>query len=107
MIDLGFAEENDDDFLLKNVFFPSKLGGKPAWLELKNLPEQHEILCELCNEPTVFLCQIYAPSEIDPVGGFHRTIYLFICKSAKCCQENSSRFTRNSIYMESNEYFFF
>lgn len=90
MIDLGFAEEADD-FLLKNVFFVSKLGGKPAWLELKNIPEQHEVICELCNEPCAFLCQIYAPSEVDPEAGFHRTIFLFICKNGKCCQENSSR----------------
>lgn len=90
MIDLGFAEETDE-FLLKNVFFPSKLGGKPAWLELKNLPEQHEVACELCNEPCAFLCQVYSPSDLDPEKGFHRAIYLFICKNGKCCQENSSR----------------
>jgi pre-rRNA-processing protein TSR4 len=90
MIDLGFAEKCEK-WQLRNTFFPSKIGGFPSWLELKNIPEQHEILCELCNEPCAFLCQIYAPSEVDPVKGFHRTIFLFVCKNGKCCQENVSK----------------
>jgi hypothetical protein len=30
-VDLGFADEQDD-WLLTNRYFPSKIGGFPAWL---------------------------------------------------------------------------
>lgn len=30
-VDLGFAEEQES-YLLTNRYFPSKIGGKPAWL---------------------------------------------------------------------------
>lgn len=56
-IQLGFAEEQDG-WLLTSRFFPSKIGGTPAWLDLQNLPEAKELLCDYCNEPCIFLCQV-------------------------------------------------
>lgn len=88
-IDLGFLE-NCEDWLLTNKFFRSKLGGKPAWLELKKIPSPNELLCDECSEPCIFLCQIYAPLE-EKKTCFHRMIYLFVCLNANCYKANENR----------------
>lgn len=56
-IDLGFVEECQA-YLLTNRHFPSKVGGKPAWLELDNLPTVDELKCEKCKDPLIFLLQV-------------------------------------------------
>lgn len=87
-VDLGFAEKCES-WLLESRFFPSKVGGKPAWLNLKDIPGEKDLRCEYCKEPCVFLCQIYAPYE-ESETAFHRTIYVFICKKPKCCKSNEN-----------------
>lgn len=87
-IDIGFAEECES-WRLESRFFPSKIGGKPAWLNLKNIPDSKQLACDYCSEPCIFLCQVYAPYEED-AKAFHRTVYLFICKNPACCRENCS-----------------
>ncbi|XP_053602426.1 programmed cell death protein 2 isoform X2 [Plodia interpunctella] len=87
-IDIGVLEERRS-WLLHPKFFPSKVGGKPAWLDLKNLPIPSELSCKKCNDPLVFLCQIYAPYE-ESVHSFHRTIFVFICRNGPCCQSNTT-----------------
>lgn len=88
-VDLGYVEECDSG-LLTNRYFPSKVGGKPAWLDLKNIPKPKEFVCENCKEPKIFLCQVYAPVE-DKEECFHRTVYVFICKNQACNLANSSQ----------------
>lgn len=56
-IDLGFAEQRESAWLT-NRYFPSKVGGKPAWLELEKLPSNKELLCEKCQQSKAFLCQV-------------------------------------------------
>ncbi|XP_014474555.1 PREDICTED: programmed cell death protein 2 [Dinoponera quadriceps] len=87
MVDLGFISECEP-WRLESRFFPSKIGGKPAWLDLKNLPGKNDLECDYCGDSCVFLCQIYAPRE-DP-DTFHRTIYVFICKNVECCKSNKN-----------------
>lgn len=87
-IDLGFVQ-TCESWRLTSRFFPSKVGGKPAWLELKNIPGKNDLECEYCNDACVFLCQIYAPYEED-AKAFHRTIYVFICKNVDCCRPNQN-----------------
>ncbi|KAL6267497.1 hypothetical protein P5V15_000571 [Pogonomyrmex californicus] len=87
-VDLGFVEKCES-WRLESRFFPSKVGGRPAWLDLKNIPTKADLECEYCGDPCVFLCQIYAPYEED-VDAFHRTIYVFICKNVDCCKLNQS-----------------
>lgn len=87
-VHLGFAEQSES-WLLESRFFPSKIGGKPAWLDLENLPKLQDVTCGFCGNPCIFLCQIYAPFEEDPKA-FHRTLYLFICKNTECCKENAN-----------------
>ncbi|GAB0090234.1 programmed cell death protein 2 [Sergentomyia squamirostris] len=86
-VDLGFVEESDS-YLLTNTYFPSKVGGRPAWLDLENLPDPEELRCASCNEPCIFLCQMYA--SLDDPDTFHRSIYVFMCKKPACCQVNRS-----------------
>lgn len=110
-IDLGFAEECEP-WLVTNTYFPSKIGGRPAWLNLENLPLPDEMKCSKCGESMVFLCQVrafaletqrfksefsiliptkvYASLEIRD-DCFHRTIYVFICRSSSCWEVNCSK----------------
>ncbi|XP_015601697.1 programmed cell death protein 2 isoform X2 [Cephus cinctus] len=87
-VDIGFVEECEH-WRLESRFFPSKIGGKPAWLDLKNIPAKTNLECEYCSQPCIFLCQVYAPYEED-VRAFHRTLYVFVCKSAECCKMNKN-----------------
>jgi pre-rRNA-processing protein TSR4 len=87
-VDLGFVEKVENWKLLSH-FFPSKVGGKPAWLSLKLLPSDVELKCRKCKKACVFLAQIYAPDS-DHDYSFHRTIFLFLCKDPKCCTRNNN-----------------
>ncbi|KAL2750103.1 programmed cell death protein 2-like isoform X2 [Vespula maculifrons] len=87
-VDLGFVEKCEP-WRLESRFFPSKVGGRPAWLNLKNIPRKEDLECEYCRRPCIFLCQIYAPYEEDN-DAFHRTLYVFICKDPSCCKTNEN-----------------
>ncbi|RVE49475.1 hypothetical protein evm_005906 [Chilo suppressalis] len=88
-VDVGFLEEKPS-WQLHPRFFPSKVGGKPAWLNLQDLPSPSQLSCKKCNDPLIFLCQVYAPYE-DDVEAFHRTIFIFICRNGSCSQTNSTQ----------------
>ncbi|CAJ1048884.1 programmed cell death protein 2 [Xyrichtys novacula] len=86
---LGFLEEAEPWRLLSPQF-PSKVGGKPAWLSQGGLPSLPRLECEICRLPMAFLLQVYAPiSEHDRC--FHRTLFLFCCKTQECYTCNDSR----------------
>ncbi|KAI7805386.1 programmed cell death protein 2 [Triplophysa rosa] len=88
-VTLGFLEEAESWLLLSNQF-PSKVGGTPAWLSQVDLPTLPALLCEKCKLPTVFLLQVYAPiSGYDRC--FHRTLFVFCCKTPACYTRNDSR----------------
>ncbi|GFS25455.1 programmed cell death protein 2 [Elysia marginata] len=83
---LGFVEEDTDLRLLSSHFFPSKVGGKPSWLCLNNIPTTESLQCSKCNGPTLLLLQVYAPVEIDHRDDtFHRTVFIFVCPNVPCC----------------------
>lgn len=90
---IGFATEDCSWHLLSHLF-PDKIGGRPAWLALKYLPEPSALKCSICSESMVFVLQV---SEIDfyilkkiysPISSrddcFHRFIYLFMCRKGDC-----------------------
>lgn len=111
-VDLGFVEEQEP-WLLTNKFFPSKVGGRPAWLELSNLPAIDRLKCGECEQELTFLCQVsstkqdiawstlwtdpyafqiqvYAPlDEFDYC--FHRTLYVFVCTNGPCWKPNTAK----------------
>ncbi|XP_068144274.1 programmed cell death protein 2 [Drosophila tropicalis] len=86
-VELGFAEERDAAWL-SNRYFPSKLGGQPAWLELKELPSTQELQCNKCQDQKSFLCQLYASYNDD--HNFHRSIYMFVCRNKSCQEANQA-----------------
>ena len=88
-LDLGFAEKAPS-WLLGSRFFHSKLGGRPSWLNLSQLPQTEDLTCQNCENPLVFLLQIYAPLDANPKS-FHRVIFVFMCVNAGCHQGLSTK----------------
>ncbi|KAM9410681.1 programmed cell death protein 2 [Pholidichthys leucotaenia] len=86
---LGFLEEAEP-WRLRSPQFPSKVGGKPAWLSQTCLPSLPGLECEICRLPLVFLLQVYAPIS-GQERSFHRTLFLFCCKTPECYIPNDNR----------------
>lgn len=86
---LGFLEEAEP-WRLQSPQFPSKVGGKPAWLSQRGLPLQSDLECQKCGLPMVFLLQVYAPISGQD-RSFHRTLFLFCCKTPDCYSHNDGR----------------
>lgn len=87
-VDLGFVDECDLR-LLKSHHFPSKVGGKPAWLSLNPIPRPEDLSCPKCGSPQLFLLQVYAPRDSRD-DTFHRIIFVFVCRNPACCVANST-----------------
>ncbi|XP_022083186.1 programmed cell death protein 2-like [Acanthaster planci] len=81
-ITLGFVEKAEN-WRLSRRFFPSKVGGKPAWLSMKDIPNSDNLKCRNCGIVCIFLMQVYCPiSELDTC--FHRTVFIFCCRDPAC-----------------------
>ena len=92
---LGVLEEAEA-WQLQSSQFPSKVGGKPAWLSQTNLPCLPDSACDKCQLPTAFLLQVYAPiTEQD--RSFHRTVFVFCCKTPDCFSQNDSRCLKGEV----------
>uniref|UniRef100_A0A182NHQ7 MYND-type domain-containing protein n=1 Tax=Anopheles dirus TaxID=7168 RepID=A0A182NHQ7_9DIPT len=91
-VDLGFLEPCEP-WLLTNKFFRSKVGGKPAWLELKHLPKPDELLCGQCKEPLGFLCQpaVESPVPLCVVCGCRGPKLCSRCKAVNYCSAAHQR----------------
>lgn len=74
---LGFVEPPRKRADLLRHRFPSKVGGRPAWLDPLHLPTPEQLTCRVSGKPLDFLLQVYAPVDSNP-SAFHRTISLFI-----------------------------
>ncbi|XP_002732353.1 programmed cell death protein 2-like [Saccoglossus kowalevskii] len=86
--ELGFVEKVDC-WRLNSKFFPSKVGGKPSWLRLKNLPAENLLQCHNCKKQCVFLLQVYAPVT-EKESCFHRTVFIFCCRNPQCYSSSNS-----------------
>lgn len=108
-VELGFLE-NTSSVKLGSIYFPSKVGGFPSWLDLKNLPSTENLLCDVCEHPCVFLMQMYSPGDNARPETFHRTVLLFMCKNPACCvrNKNSGNFKvfRNQLSRKNDYYRF-
>lgn len=93
---LGIAEEPEIPEVLQPEFFPSKVGGAPAWLDRRDLPSAEDLRCtannhgDPCGRQYAFICQVYAPSEDDNPDAFHRTTFVFACRNPLCCGKPGS-----------------
>lgn len=63
-IDLGFLEKCEEPRLLTNTYFPSKVGGRPAWLDVESIPSNDSLKCTECGMQLAFLCQVRADNQI-------------------------------------------
>lgn len=88
VVELGFVEKRDA-WALKSKYFPSKVGGKPAWLHLRDIPNGKRLSCRNCGEPCLFLLQVYAPLD-DIDCAFHRTLFVFVCVAADCVNKHDA-----------------
>lgn len=82
IMELGFVEEADPKELT-SPFFPSKVGGKPAWLDLSRVPSVETLSCSKCGKPLIHLLQIQSSSSSGDQE-HHRTFFLFLCPDSKC-----------------------
>lgn len=89
-VELGFVEKPDDSSPLTSPFFPNKVGGKPAWLDLQNLPLPEQLACDICQKPCVLLLQVYAPLDDNPKA-FHRSVFLFMCRDSSCHRHQGTK----------------
>ncbi|KAJ2160231.1 hypothetical protein GGF46_002440 [Coemansia sp. RSA 552] len=103
---LGFAEAVDDESA--RDLFPSKIGGKPRWLDPTCPLAADRVLCDECSRPMGMLMQLSAPED-EPADAFHRMLYVFICRNGACHQAGAQRCMRvfrsqlsedNAIYKE-------
>lgn len=81
---------NEDPRVSSRFAFPCKVGGRPAWLEAKNVPKRSDVLCGTCSQRLEFLLQIYAPLDSEIIGhdeAFHRMLYVFYCVNPACTKE--------------------
>ncbi|KAG9301675.1 hypothetical protein G9A89_016746 [Geosiphon pyriformis] len=81
LVELGFAEPSE--YPLTADTFPSKIGGKPAWLNPRYILSAEEVTCGVCKSPMILLAQLYAPKD-HPSQAYHRMIYVFCCKKGSC-----------------------
>lgn len=88
-VDLGFVNDDCDPRLLESRYFPSKVGGKPAWLSLNPIPPTDRLTCSNCSSQLVFLLQVYSPRD-EQADAFHRTVFLFVCRNPACCTPNNA-----------------
>ncbi|KAK2489211.1 hypothetical protein MC885_012567 [Smutsia gigantea] len=82
-VELGFVEAAPA-WRLRSEQFPSKVGGRPAWLGAAGLPGPAELACALCGRPLAFLLQLYAPVP-GLADAFHRGLFVFCCRAPPCC----------------------
>ncbi|KAJ1966469.1 hypothetical protein GGI12_000044 [Dipsacomyces acuminosporus] len=90
-VTLGYAEPLDDEFFAEA--FPSKIGGKPKWLDPAQPLNVDRVQCDECKHPMVLLMQLYAPED-EPAEAFHRMLYVFICRNGACHRFSASRCMR-------------
>ena len=69
-----------------------KVGGRPSWLYpcAAAIPSTTELQCCACSHPLSFLLQIYCPLD-DEVDAFHRSLYVFLCRSSGCARQGDGK----------------
>jgi hypothetical protein len=78
---LGFLDTPRNSLVMKPEYTPSKLGGAPAWISPKSIPN---LWCPHCEYKLTFLLQLYANIDEPEFASVHRMLYVFVCLSEKC-----------------------
>ena len=96
-VDIGFVNENEKTretrlVLHSSTFYPCKLGGKPQWLDYKNLKSLHDdFICGSCSFRLSFLLQIYAPLNQNKVEKNNKKHFNIIVCNNTCSQISTRR----------------
>lgn len=86
-IDLAFLEPLAPSWKFTSKYFPSKVGGRPAFLSLAPVIDAEQVTCSRCKQTMRFVLQIYAPIDAKP-SAFHRTLLVFACgRQTECANE--------------------
>ena len=110
------GEEDAHDSADWSLWDGGRVGGRPSWLNPRDLPSTSSLTCERCSSrirrrcrdddaamasaPRLrFIAQIYCPIDADELRrhqdddddddedrAFHRTLYVFVCP--KCCRDD-------------------
>lgn len=109
VLTLGFVEDVEEERLLRREHFPSKVGGRVAWMDPKRIPDADRMKCPVCGVCMRFLLQLYCPLE-NVQSSFHRSLCIFVCREADCsgCKVIRSQLLREnefypSVYDENAE----
>ncbi|KAK9764666.1 hypothetical protein K7432_007653 [Basidiobolus ranarum] len=103
-VELGFAETPGKEFF--EIPFANKIGGRPIWLNPKNILSADDVRCGVCEKPMLFLLQLYTPED-EPPCAYHRMVYIYCCKNGVCHKKSwkdSFKVFRNQLPRE-NEYY--
>lgn len=65
-----------------------QIGGQPSWLQPRDIPKD-PLLCQECQEPLSFICQLYAPADDVSKQAFHRSLYVFGCPNIQCAKSTT------------------
>lgn len=122
---LGFASSAHSWHLISSLF-PDKIGGRPAWLALQNLPKPNQLACAICSQPMAFLLQVRSHtisleaskvySMLDKRADcFHRSLFVFMCRNGQCHRSENpapfgvfrSQLARNNAYYRYFKWEFF
>ena len=87
-VDLGYIAPPTHPLRLTRAYFPSKVGGRPAWLNPQHIPTPSQLTCTHCDEVMDFLLQLSAPIRLVE-STFHRTLFLFVCHRQSCLARHS------------------
>ncbi|KAJ2481404.1 hypothetical protein EV174_003485, partial [Coemansia sp. RSA 2320] len=90
-VTLGYAEPLDAGYCQEAL--PSKIGGKPRWLDPTHPLPADRVQCDECASSMALLMQLYAPED-EPAEAFHRMIYVFICRNGSCHRAEARRCMR-------------
>ena len=69
-----------------------QIGGRPSWLcpSIAGLPSSRQLQCAGCAQILSLLLQIYCPLD-NEVDAFHRSLYVFVCRSPGCCRQGDGK----------------
>ena len=100
-VQLGFVETIPPELQGKLLFQDpdwdewdgGKVGGKPIWLNPRDLPSRALLDCASCQGPLSFILQIYCPLD-EPAEAFHRVLYVFACRKPRCYGKGCAKVLR-------------
>lgn len=106
-VQLGFLDAPVHPDALLRAQFPMKVGGKPVWLNPRDLPSSQDTACGHCQGPLRFLMQVKAALPQVGAHAFHRTLYVFVCGKGACLQQSGGVRIFRSQLPRSNSFYSF